>query len=75
MGGEAEPARLALEQWVTQMAFQPGNLPTHGALREVQQFGCTGEVAALGSDQEGVQRRQGWEAFHQGSHDVRTWQV
>jgi len=74
--GQAQAPCLALEQGIAQMAFQPGDLPAHRALGDVQLRGSVGEVAALGGDPEGVQRGQRREAFHRASsHDVRTWLV
>lgn len=72
---EAQASRLAQKQWVAQVALQPGDLPAHRALGDMQMFGGAGEVAAVGRDPKGVQRRQRRKAFHAMSHDVGTWRV
>jgi len=48
--GQAQPPCLALEQGVAQMALQPGDLPAHRALGDVQLLGGASEVGALGRD-------------------------
>ena len=56
--GQAQATGLALEQRITQMTFQPGNLPAHRPLGDVQLLGGSGEVTALGRDPKGVQGGQ-----------------
>ncbi|MNP68774.1 hypothetical protein D3C76_1647790 [compost metagenome] len=62
--GQAQATGLAQEQRITQVLFKAGNLTAHRALSDVQQLCGAGEVAALGSDQKGVQGRQWRQAFH-----------
>ncbi|MNN13092.1 hypothetical protein D3C81_1261110 [compost metagenome] len=61
---QAQAARLALEQGVTEVLLQCGDLPADGALGDVQLLPGTGEITVLCSDQEGVQGGQGREPFH-----------
>ncbi|MNZ42674.1 hypothetical protein D3C78_602570 [compost metagenome] len=61
---QAQATGLAQEQRITQVLFKAGNLTAHRALSDVQQLCGAGEVAALGSDQKGVQGRQWRQAFH-----------
>ncbi len=76
LGGEVEASGLADEQFITQVILQPGNLPAHCALSDVQLLGGPGEVAALRGNQKCVQRRQGRQSFHSDPrYDVRTWLV
>ena len=76
LGGQVQASGLANEQFITQMIFQPGDLPAHGALGDVQLLGGPGEVAALRGNQKSVQRRQGRQSFHwDPRYDVRTWLV
>jgi hypothetical protein len=51
LGGQVEASGLADEQFITQVILQPGDLPAHCALSDVQLLGGPGEVAALRGDQ------------------------
>ncbi|MCY1442355.1 hypothetical protein D9M71_587210 [compost metagenome] len=75
-GSQVQASGLANEQLITQVIFQPGDLPADCALGDVQLFGGPGEIAALRGNQKSVQRRQGRQSFHwDPRYDVRTWLV
>jgi len=75
-GGQLQASGQTDEQLIPQMIFQPGDLPAHGALGDVQLLGRPGEVAALRSNQKRVQGGQGRQSFHvDPRYDVRTWLV
>ncbi|MNE82374.1 hypothetical protein D3C80_1790940 [compost metagenome] len=53
--GERQAARPSAEQRVTQLLFQPEDLPTDGALRQMQTLGGMGEIKPLGHHHKGFQ--------------------